>query len=48
MVEKLTTREEVVLTIIKKYIVSYGISPTIREICDGIDLNSPSTVFAHV
>lgn len=48
MLEKLTNKQEVVLTFIKKYIASHGISPTIREICDGIGLNSPSTVLAHV
>ncbi len=48
MLEKLTTKQEVVLTFIKKYIASHGISPTIREICDGVGLSSPSTVLAHV
>ena len=48
MLEKLTNKQEVVLTFIKKYIASHGISPSIREICDGIDLRRPWTVLAHV
>ena len=48
MLEKLTTKQEVVLTFIKKYIASHDISPTIREICEGIGLSSSSTVHVHV
>ena len=48
MLEKLTTKQEIVLTFIKKYIASHGISPTIREICEGIGLSSSSTVHVHV
>ena len=48
MLEKLTTKQEIVLTFIKKYIASHGISPTIREICGGVGLSSPSTVHVHV
>ena len=39
---------EIFLTFIKKYIATHSISPTIREICDGVGLSSPSTVLAHV
>lgn len=48
MLEKLTNKQEVVLTFIKKYIATHSISPTIREICGGVGLISPSTVLAHV
>ena len=48
MLEKLTTKQEVVLTFIKKYIASHGISPTIREICGGVGLSSPSTVHRYM
>lgn len=48
MLEELTTKQSIVLTFIKKYIAKYGISPTVREISNGIGLNSPSTVCVHV
>ena len=48
MNEKLTKKQEEVLTFIKKYIVSYGYPPSVREICAGLDLSSPATVHTHL
>ena len=48
MKDILTKRQEEVLTFIKKYSVEHGYPPAIREICDGVGLSSPATVFVHV
>ena len=37
-----------VLTFIKKYIVENGYPPSVREICNGLDLSSPATVHTHL
>lgn len=46
--EKLTKKQEVILEYIKKYTAKNGYSPTIREICNGVKLSSPATVFVHI
>lgn len=46
--KELTKRQEEVLNYIKKYIAEHGYPPTVREICAGIGLNSPATVFVHI
>ncbi len=46
--KELTKRQEDVLQFIKKYIASHGYPPAIREICAGVGLNSPATVFVHI
>ena len=48
MENKLTKRQEEILTFIKKYSALHGYPPSIREICAGVGLNSPATVFVHV
>ena len=48
MEKALTLRQEEVLTYIKKYIAVHGYPPAIREICAGVGLNSPATVFVHI
>ena len=48
MEKKLTPRQEEILTYIKKYMAMHGYPPAIREICAGVGLNSPATVFVHV
>lgn len=48
MDKKLTKRQEEILTYIKKYIAMHGYPPAIREICTGVGLNSPATVFVHI
>ena len=46
--EKLTKKQEEVLTVIKKYIAEHGYSPSVREICELMDLSSTATVFVHM
>ena len=48
MDKKLTPRQEEILTYIKKYTATHGYPPAIREICAGVGLNSPATVFVHI
>ena len=48
MKDILTKRQEEVLTFIKKYSAEHGYPPAIREICLGVGLSSPATVFVHV
>ena len=47
-IEKLTIKQEEVLTVIKKYIAKNGYAPTVREICSELNLSSPATVFVHL
>ena len=46
--KELTKRQKETLTYIKKYIAMHGYPPAIREICAGIGLSSPATVFVHI
>lgn len=46
--EKLTKKQEQALTCIKKYIAEHGYSPSVREICDMMNLSSTATVFVHM
>ena len=46
--EKITNKQSETLTFIKKYMVKHGFPPSVREICKGMDLNSPATVHAHL
>lgn len=46
--ESLTKRQADVLNFIKKYTALHGFPPTIREICEGVNLSSPATVFVHI
>lgn len=48
MTEKLTKKQQEVLTFIKKFVVSHGYPPSVREICKGMDLSSPATVHTHL
>ena len=41
-------RQELILEFITNYTDEYGYAPTIREICDGVGLKSPSTVHGHI
>jgi repressor LexA len=47
-VEGLTARQEQVLEFIRASIRTNGYPPTVREICTGLHLSSPSTVHAHL
>ena len=46
--EGLTRRQEQVLEFIRESMRANGYPPTVREICAGLDLSSPSTVHAHL
>lgn len=46
--KKITKRQEEILTFIKKYSAEHGYPPSIREICLGVGLSSPATVFVHI
>lgn len=46
--EPLTKKQEEVLTEIKKYIAKNGYSPSVREVCELMNLSSTATVFVHM
>lgn len=46
--EPLTKKQEEVLTAIKKYIAKNGYSPSVREVCELMNLSSTATVFVHM
>lgn len=46
--EKLTKKQEEVLNCIKKFIAEHGYSPSVREVCELMDLSSTATVFVHM
>ncbi len=46
--EKLTNQQEKMLDIIKKYVVSHGYAPTVRELCQEMNLSSTATVQVHL
>ena len=48
MKNNITKRQSDVLDFIKKYTALHGYPPTIREICTGVNLSSPATVFVHI
>jgi len=46
--DNLTRRQEEILTYIKKYIVSHGYPPTVREIGKDLGVSSPATIHTHL
>ena len=46
--KNITAKQAETLTFIKKYMVSHGFPPSVREICKGMNLSSPATVHAHL
>lgn len=46
--EKLTNKQTEALIFLKKYIVEHGFPPSVREICKGMNLNSPATAHSHL
>ncbi len=46
--EKLTNRQEYILTELKKFIANKGYPPTVRELCKLTDLSSTATVQVHL
>ncbi len=48
MAQKLTKRQQAVLNCIEECIQEKGYGPTVREVCDKLQLSSPSTVHVHL
>ena len=48
MENELTSKQKEILTFIKKFVVSHGYAPSVREICAGVGLSSTATVFVHL
>lgn len=46
--EKLTRKQEEIMTEIKKFIAEKGYAPTIRELCNLCNLSSTATMFVHL
>ena len=46
--QPLTRKQEEVLTVIKKFIAKNGYSPSVREVCELMNLSSTATVFVHM
>jgi repressor LexA len=46
--EKLTSKQSEILTVIKKFIADKGYAPTIRELCSLCNLSSTATMFVHL
>ena len=46
--EKLTKKQEEIMTEIKKFIADKGYAPTIRELCKLCNLSSTATMFVHL
>ena len=44
----LSSRQNEILTFIKKYTAKNNYPPSIREICSGVNLRSPATVHVHI
>ena len=48
MSEPLTKRQQQVYDFIETYVNHKGFGPTVREICEAVNLSSPSTVHVHL
>jgi len=48
MYEDLSKKQTEVLLYLKKELMAKGYPPTVREICEGVNLRSPSSVHAHL
>ncbi len=46
--DDLSNKQNEVLTFIKKFIAENNYTPSVRDICKGINLNSPATVHVHL
>lgn len=46
--QRLTRRQQEVLDYVREHLRTDGYPPTVREICAGLGLSSPSTVHAHL
>lgn len=48
MSQKITKRQQAVLSCIEAFIQEHGYGPTVREVCEMLGLSSPSTVHVHL
>ena len=48
MSKDITKRQQAVLDCIEAFIVEHGYGPTVRELCERMQLSSPSTVHVHL
>ena len=48
MEKELTKKQNETLQFIKKFLVTHGYAPSVREICAGMNLSSPATVHTHL
>ena len=48
MEKGLTKKQNETLQFIKKFLVTHGYAPSVREICAGMNLSSPATVHTHL
>lgn len=48
LLEKLTSQQQKLLEVIKKFLVKHGYAPTVRELCDKMELSSTATVQVHL
>ena len=46
--ENLTSQQQKLLDVIKKYLVKHGYAPTVRELCEEMNLSSTATVQVHI
>lgn len=46
--EQLTSQQQKLLDKIKHYLANHGYAPTVRELCDEMDLSSTATVQVHI
>ena len=46
--EKLTNKQNEILTVIKKFVAEKGYAPTIRELCALCNLSSSATMWVHL
>lgn len=47
-IEKLTAKQEMIFDFLKQFLNENGYPPTVREICSGVNLSSPATVYNHL
>ena len=45
---QLSDRQQAIIDFVDSHMELHGYPPTVREICTGVGLNSPSTVHAHL
>ena len=46
--DSLSKRQQQIYNFIESYIEQKGFGPTVREICEAVNLSSPSTVHVHL